>query len=237
LVGSVTATNDEPPLDPDEIVVHLSPRLSANAVDDLYSRIRLRSDVAAVTFRFAEEVSPGSTGGRFFVRTTTIDARETVRTDLESMNGVTRVESHEGTPERNGFALPSSARLGLLLALVLSVVLSLVLGRIGFRALLGTFRVEIRMMRLSGTSERTIIPPVVGLGILMGLLSGLLLIAGIYLGQYAVGEGATDVPRLADSGLVLGVTFTGLVLGLLLGSFIGLFGASVLSSREFSPLP
>jgi len=236
LVGGAAA-GDTGGLGPDEIVVHLSPRLSAEAVDDLYARIRMRSDVAAIAFRFAEEVRPGSTGGRFFVRATTADALVNVRGELESTDGVTEIESGDGAEIEGGFTLPPSARLALLLALVLSVVASLVLGRVGFRALLGAFRVEIRIMRVSGTSERTIVPPVVGLGTLIGLLAGLLLIAGIYLGQYAVGEGATVVPKLADGGLVLGVTFAGLILGLLLGTFVGLFGASVLASREFSPLP
>jgi hypothetical protein len=224
-------------LGPDEIIVHVSPRLSAEAVDDLFTRIRLREDVASISFRFAEEVSPGSTGGRFSIRTTSATATPEVRTAVEAMDGVTQVESGVGVSGGPGLTLSSSARLGLLVALVLSVVLSLALARAGFRALLRAFRVEIRVMRLSGTPERTIVPPVVGIGTLMGLLSGLLLVAGIYLGQYAVGEGASAVPRLADGGLVLGVTLAGLALGLLLGTLIGLFGASVLVSREFSPLP
>jgi len=237
LVGGASPDPVDASLGPDEIVVHLSPRLSAETVDDLHARIRVRPDVAAISFRFAEEVSPGSTGGRFFVRATSPDAADAVLAEVESMSGVTQVERGDGVPDDARVAVPPSARLGLLLALVLSVVLSLVTGRVGFRALLGSFRVEIRVMRLSGTSERAIVPPVVGLGTLMGLLSGLLLVAGIYLGQYALGAGLAAVPKLVDGGLVLGVTFAGLVLGLLLGTFVGFFGASVLSSREFSPLP
>lgn len=236
LVGDGADGRPMESLDPDEIVVHLSPRLSAETVNTLYARIRSREDVASISFRFAEEVSPGSTGGRFFIRTTSAAAMSGVRDAVETMDGVTQVESGTGASAAPGLTLSASARLGLLVALVLSVVLSLALARAGFRALLRTFRVEIRVMRLSGTPERTIVPPVVGLGTLMGLLSSLLLVAGIYLGQYAIGDAAV-APRFADAGLVLGVTLAGLALGVLLGTLIGLFGASVLASREFSPLP
>jgi len=235
LVGGEATGDSAELLGPGEIIVHLSPRLSAETVNDHYLRIRQRPDVLSISFRFAEEVSPGNTGGRFFIRTASADVMGDVLAAVESMDGIMQVESGTAAATPTGFALPASAKIGLLAALVLSVILSLVLARAGFRVLLGSFHVEIRVMRLSGTSERTIVPPVIGLGTLMGLLSGLLLIAGIYLGQYAIGDAAT-VPKLADGVLVLGVTFAALALGLLLGSLIGWLGASILASREFSPL-
>ncbi|MGB2983934.1 MAG: hypothetical protein WBC63_08770 [Candidatus Bipolaricaulia bacterium] len=237
LVGGVPNERGDAFLDEDEIEVHLSPRLSAEAVNDLYLEIRDRPDVASISFRFAQEVSPGSSGGRFFVRTASADATQGVLSAVELMSGITLAEAGTAAPSPGGFSLPSTARIGLLAALVLSVALSLVLARGGFRVLLGTFHGEIRVMRLAGAPERTIVPPVVALGILMGLLAGLLLVVGIYLAQYALGEGSHAVSELANSGRVLSVSFTGLILGLLLGSLIGLFGASLLSSREFSPLP
>jgi len=81
-----------------------------------------------------------------------------------------------------------------------------------------------------------IYPPVVGLGILVGLLAGLLLIVGIYLFQYAA-EGSGDLVSLLSGGRALAISFAGLFLGIFMGGLGGLFGVSILSSREFSPLP
>ena len=236
LVGGTTDVVERGALGAAEIVVDLSPRLSAETVNGLYLQIRQRPDVASISFRFAQELSPGSTGGRFFIRTSSAEAMPGVLAAVAAMDGITEAEGGEVAPSSEGFALSVSARIGLLASLVLSVALSLILARGGYRALLGAFHGEIRIMRLSGTSERTIAPPIVGLGVLMGLLSGLLLVVGIYLGQYALGEATSGVSGLASGGRVLGVTFAGLTLGVLLGSLIGLFGASLLTSREFSPL-
>jgi hypothetical protein len=64
-------------------------------------------------------------------------------------------------------------------------------------------------------------------------------IAGAYLSLYAFSQaaGATDVAELASGARMFGVSFTSLCLGLVMGGLIGFFGASVLGSREFSPLP
>lgn len=238
LVGGGSAVGDEVGLGVDEIVADISPRLSADAVNSLYREIQGHPDVASLAFRFAQEVSPGSTGGQFLIRTRGGDATAGVLTAVGSMNGITRVEAGTVVVSSEArFSLPGAARIALLAALVLSVVFSLLLARGGFRALLGTFQAEIRVMRVSGVSERTIVPPVVGLGTLMGLLAALLLIVGIYLAQYALGEGASSVSELANGGRVLVVVFADLILGVLLGTLVGLLGASLLSSREFSPLP
>lgn len=236
LIEGAEAERTGEQLGSDEIIADLSPRLSAGTVDDLHLRILQREDVASVSFRFAEEVSSTSTGGRFFIRAVSAEAMPTVLSAVDSMDGITQVRGGDPIPPPQGLALPDLARIALLVCLVVCVVLSLVLSRAGYRALLGTFHGEIRIMRLSGTPERTIVLPIVGLGILMGLLAGLLLVVGIYLGQYALGESAATVSGLADVGRVLGVTLSGLILSLLLGSLVGLLGASLLSSREFSPL-
>jgi len=236
LVGGTAGDGARGTLGAAEIVVDLSPRLSAETVNSLYLQIRQQPDVSSISFRFAQESSPGSTGGRFFIRTSSAEAMPDVLTAVAAMDGITQAEGGAAVPPSNGFALPASARIGLLALLVLSVAFSLVLARGGYRALLGAFHGEIRIMRLSGTSERTIAPPIVGLGVLMGLLSGLLLVVGIYLGQYALGEATSGISGLASGARVLGVTFAGLTLGVLLGGLIGLFGASLLTSREFSPL-
>jgi len=237
LVGGEGEPTREIGLGADEVVAHLSPRLSADAVNALYAEIQQREDVVSLAFRFAQEVSPGSTGGQFIVRTTSPDVTADVLESVRGMNGVTAAEAGTRPTAQPALALGGPLRMGLLGALVVSVVLSLVFSRSGFRALLGTFEAEIRVMRLSGVSERTIVPPVVALGTLIGLLAGLLLIVGIYLAQVGLGEGAAAVSELANGGRVLSVAFAGLVLGLLLGSLMGLLGASLLGSREFSPLP
>ena len=237
LVGGEVAPTREIGLGADEVVAHLSPRLSADAVNALYAEIQQRADVVSLAFRFAQEVSPGSTGGQFIVRTTSPEVTADVLEAVRGMNGVTAAEAGTRPTAQPALALGGPLRMGLLGALVVSVVLSLVFSRSGFRALLGTFEAEIRVMRLSGVSERTIVPPVVALGTLIGLLAGLLLIVGIYLAQVGLGEGAAAVSELANGGRVLSVAFAGLVLGLLLGSLMGLLGASLLGSREFSPLP
>ncbi len=237
LVGGGPTGGEERGLMADEIVVDLSPRLSADAVNALYRELQRRPDVVLLAFRFAQEVSPESTGGQFFIRTSSPEVTPDVLAAVESMSGITGAEAGTIVIFEAGFTLTGSTRIGLLVALVLSVVLSLVLARSGFRALLETFQAEIRVLRLSGVSERRIVPPVVGLGTLLGLLSGLLLIVGVYIAQYALGEGASSVSELANGGRVLVVVFADLILGLLLGSLVGLLGASLLSSREFSPLP
>lgn len=237
LVGGGPGIDQDGGLAADEIVAEISPRLSSDAVNALYREIQDRADVASVAFRFAQEVSPGTTGGQFLVRTRSGDVTADVLEAVGSMPGITRVEAGTVVISETGFALPGSARIGLLATLILSVVLSLLLARGGFRALLGTFQAEIRIMRVSGVSERTIVPPVVGLGTLLGLLAGLLVIVGIYISSYALGEGAAAVSALANGGRVLVVVFADLILGILLGSLVGLLGASLLSSREYSPLP
>ena len=236
LIGDAKVETAREQLGSDEIIAELSPRLSAGAVGDLHLKILRHEDVASVSFRFDEEVSSTSTGGHLFIRTVSSEAMPTVLLAVESMDGVTQARGGEPISSPRGFALPDLARIALLGCVVVCVVLSLILARAGYRVLLGTFHGEIRIMRLSGTPERMIVLPIVGLGVLMGLLAGLILVVGIYLGQYALGESAATVSGLGDVGRALGVTFAGLILSLLLGSLIGLLGASLLSSREFSPL-
>lgn len=235
--GTVDEDVQSTTLGADEIVLHLSPRLSADAVNDLYVQLRQRPDVDSIAFHFAEEVSPGSTGGRFYVRAAAAEAMVDLVAVAETMNGITEIEAGEPMSEVPVFGLTGTVRIALLVSLIVCVALSLFLGRLGYRALLASFHSEIRVIRLSGASERAIILPVVGLGVMMGLLTGLLLIVGIFLAQYALGQTAGVVTSLGSDGRALGVSFAGLVLGLLLGSLIGLIGASLLTSREFSPLP
>jgi len=234
--GTDDATADPVLLGPEEVILHLSPRLSADAVNDLYVELWQREDVRSVVFRFAEEVSPGTTGGRFYVRAVSSEATTALMELAETMNGVTQIEAGEATPVVQAVGLTPTMRIVLLAGLVICVAISLLLGRMGYRRLLSSFDGEIRVMRLSGTSERTIIFPVISLGVLLGLLTGLLLVVGIFLAQYALGEAAVGSGLAISGGHAVTVSIAGLVLGLLLGGLIGLLGASLLASREFAPL-
>ena len=234
LLGGASPSDEATGIGPDEIVASLSPRLSAETVDDLYLEIQARSDVSSISFRFAEEVSPGSTGGRFFIRATSTEAAPEVLSAVEALDGITEATGGEPLPPAADVGLSPAFRIGLLVALVASIVLGLVLAREGYRALLRAFQGEIRIMRLSGTPERTIAAPVAALGLLLGLLTGLLLVVGVYLGLYAAGDSTSSITELQSAGRVFGVTAAGFVLSLLLGGLGGLLGASLLSGREFT---
>ncbi len=155
-----------------------------------------------------------------------------VATALKATDGIVSVETSAGGA--GGIALTKGARIGFLCGLVVSALLSLLLAREGFRALLYAFRHEIRLMRLSGVSERRILAAVEVTGVLIGLLAGALLAVGLAL--YGVstsgpgGDPAIDVTRLVGVGVV------SLLLGLLMGGLLGLLGAGHLASNRFSPI-
>ncbi|MEN6368614.1 MAG: hypothetical protein ABFD77_02825 [Thermotogota bacterium] len=219
----------------DRVVVYLSPRLSTTAIDSLFATIQERPDVREVRFEFATQVTPTSSGGRFLVRATSAAAARGLTDVLRAMNGVDDAEvgtAPIGTP---GLVLSRNARIGLLCGLLVSACAFLFLTRRGFRALLHAFRNEIRLMRLSGVSERTMYPPLVVLGLLMGALASVMLFAGLYVFQVTTG-GANPALPLATPRLI-GVGLLSILLGLLMGGLAGLFGASRLTAREFDPLP
>jgi hypothetical protein len=84
------------------------------------------------------------------------------------------------------------------------------------------------------------VPLTVGIGILIGFLAGLLLLVILYVLHYVIisqGAPAAIFAGLASGGRILGVSLINLLLGLVLGGLIGLYGASLLSSREFHPIP
>ena len=223
-----------------EVMVRLSPRLSAAAIDALYLEIRDRSDVARINFQFARETDPEATGGRFRIEATSVDVVAVLVDEVRSLNGVTDV-SWGVERDEPGIFLSTGMRIGLLCGLVVTVMLSLVLARAGLRVLLESFAGEIRILRLSGLSERQILPPVVGLGLLIGLIAGLLLLVGLVLLRFGLSVSGSDtldaIWGLATVGRTLGIGIGSLFLGILIGGLSGLFGASILSTREFSPLP
>lgn len=236
------AANPEPitELAAGEVMVRLSPRLSAAAIDELYLEIRDRADVARINFQFARETDPEATGGRFRIEASSTAAVAGLVEEIRSLNGVTEVSWGTETVEP-GIFLSTGMRIGLLCGLVVTVMLSLLLARAGLRVLLESFAGEIRILRLSGLSERQILPPVVGLGVLIGLLAGLLLLVGLVLLRFGLSVAGSDTLEaiwgLSTVGRTLGIGFGSLFLGILIGGLSGLFGASILSTREFSPLP
>jgi len=224
---------DAPPWD---ITAYISPKLSTQAVDDLYRRLRDRPDVAAINYVLAGELVPGRPGGAFRVRVTDPTKATALARELEKINGVTEVI----TAKRNlsgRLVLPGSVRIGLLIGLVVSGFASLFLARMAFGELLHGFYPEIKLMRLAGTPERTMQGPVVALGIVCGLLAGLVLIVVIYILHLSAlsssGAILSTAAGLRDPGRVLTASLLSLFLGLFLGSLSGLLGASLLSSPRF----
>jgi cell division protein FtsX len=224
----------------EEIQVYLSPRLSSATVDRMYLDVRAREDIERIVFRFSQELDRDASGGVFVIEPTSPDGAETLVADLRALNGVTEVIERRGPVVPVASPLSAAARIGLLCSLVATVALSLLCARGGYRELLRTFSGEIRLLRLSGVSERTIVPLAVGIGILVGTLAGLVLLVILYVLHYVViSQGAPPaiLEGLAHSGRILGVSLINLLLGVVLGGLIGLYGTSLLGSREFRPIP
>jgi len=223
-----------------EIRAYLSPRLSSATVDRMYLEIRAREEVECVVFRFSQEFDRAASGGVFVIDPSSPDVASELVGELRSLNGVTEVVERRSQAQRDRSPLPPAVRIGLLSSLVLAIALSLLFARIGYRELLRSFAGEIRLLRLSGISERTVVPVTVAIGILVGFLAGLLLLVILYVLHYAVVSQATPPAILAEltsAGRILGISLINLLLGVVLGGLIGLFGASLLGSREFHPIP
>jgi len=236
---SLAGAGENGSLPVEEIQVYLSPRLSSATVDRMYLEIRAREDVERITFRFSQELDRDASGGVFLIAPTTPYATSELVAELRSSNGVTEVieRRSQGEPDRS--PLSTAARIGLLSSLVLTIALSLLFARSGYRELLRTFAGEIRLLRLSGISERTIVPLTVGVGILIGFLAGLLLLVILYVLHYVVvsqGTPPAALEGLTIGGRILGVSLINLLLGVVLGGLIGLYGASLLGAREYRPI-
>jgi len=236
---AVPAENGSLPIE--EIQMYLSPRLSSATVDRMYLDIREREDVERIVFRFSQELDGDASGGVFVIDPRSPDVALELVAVLQSLNGVTQVIERRSQAAPGRSPLSTSARIGLLLSLVLTIALSLVFARVGYRELLRSFAGEIRLLRLSGISEQTVVPLAVGIGILIGFLAGLLLLVILYVLHYVIisqsAPPAAILAGLASGGRILGVSLINLALGLILGGLIGLYGASLLSSREFHPIP
>lgn len=219
---------------PGRVLATLSSRLTTTAINDLSDRLVARSDVVRVKYSLPETTAESRTGGTLELTPRSAADVSTLARAVAAMEGVTNVESV--APEaRRGLAIPPELQTGLLVGLCLSALLSLALVREGFRALLGSFRQELRLARLAGTSERRLMEVVGTAGLLWGLLAGLLVVGALFLYEAVTiaGGGSLAVagPRL------FGVAAVSLLLAILMGGLAGLVGASQLSSRQFEPLP
>ena len=236
LLGTPMEGEREQTLAPEEIMVHLSPRLSQEAAQELYSRIREWQDVQQINYLFAQELEADQVGGVLLIRAVSQSVVASLLKLLESTNDVLRVDS-PGSSRRRALSLSTSVQIGLLIGLAVSALASLVAARRGFKELLYDFADEIRLMRLSGTSEQTIQPPIIALGIVCGLLAGLLLVVVVYLLHYFAVSQPQALLRAAsgliEAGRVRTVSLLSLLLGFIMGGLVGTLGASLTGSREF----
>ncbi|MFC2105396.1 hypothetical protein ACFLS0_01405 [Candidatus Bipolaricaulota bacterium] len=236
--GSVSRSSDGQPIE--EIRVFLSPRLSSATIDQWFLEWRERDDIAGVRFQFAQELDASASGGVFIILPADTAMASTLSGEFRSIDGVTEVIEVPREPTIETPSISLTIRISLLVILVLSIAASLFCSRRGYRELLTTFSGEIRMLRLSGISERVVFTLVIALGVLIGLLGALFLLAVLYL-LHQIALSNADAFSLfggLTSGIrILGVGLMGVVLGTLFGGLAGLLGASLLHRREFDPLP
>ena len=236
--SSVARSTEGQPID--EIRVFLSPRLSSATIDQWFLEWRERDDIAALRFQFAQEFDETASGGLFILTPTDPAMAASLASEFRGIEGVTEVVE---VPRELAIETPSVSlmiRISLLVILVTAIAGSLFCFRRGFHELLTSFSGEIRMLRLSGIAQRLVSLLVVALGVLMGLLSGLFLLAALYLlHQIALSNAATFslFGGLGNGLRILGVGMTMLALGTVLGGLAGLLGASLLHGREFDALP
>jgi cell division protein FtsX len=226
-----SSTSQQGGMGSNAIVAYVSPRLATASINNLFLRLQERPDVRSVKFNLPEEVTSERTGGAFSLVARSPGAVAGLVEALRATDGITSVETTTGPGQ---IVLTGGARLGLLCGLAVCALLSLFLAREGFRALLQSFRSEIRLMRLSGVAERRILGAVIVTGLLIGFLAGLLLVVGLALYSLSAfganSEVAVDVTRLVGVGVV------SLLLGMLMGGLMGLLGSGHLASSRFSPI-
>jgi len=235
---SVSRSTEGQPIE--EIRVFLSPRLSSATIDQWFLEWRERDEIAGLRFQFAQEFDETASGGVFIVSPADSALASVLTSEFREIEGVTDVIEVLREPTLESSSVSLVIRISLLAILVTTIAASLLCSRRGYRELLTTFSGEIRMLRLSGISERVVSTLVVALGVLIGLLGGLLLLAVLYLlhqialsnsDAFSLFGGLTSGIRILRVGLMV------LALGTLLGGLSGLLGASLLHRREFDPLP
>lgn len=233
----ILSTTEGQPID--EIRVFLSPRVPSATVDQLFHEWWGRSDVARVHFRFAQELDETATGGVLIVSPSTPEAAPEMVQEFRSIPGVLDVVEIPRVATMAGPTLSRVMQIVLLAVLVAAVASSLLTFRRGYAELLTSFSGEIRLLRLSGTSERALVTLTVALGVLIGFLGGIFLFSALFiLHQISLTADALVLfDGLTRGGRIVAVGSLSLLLGTLLGALAGLLGASSLHRREFEPLP
>ncbi|MEA1870812.1 MAG: hypothetical protein U9N00_01255 [Candidatus Bipolaricaulota bacterium] len=223
-----------PSLSADELFVHLSPRLSQQKINDLYLEIREREDVSQIHYRYPQEFGLEAVEGLLVIKAVSAGKVTELIDALSTIDVITSIDS---LSSRHADSLSTPVKIGLLIGLALSIVGGLIAGRYAFAELLKAFSEEIRMMRLAGTAEQVIHPPIVAIGALCGIIAGLLLIVVLYLLRFLAithpGSILHATSGWVDPARVLAVSLGGFFLGLVLGGLAGVLGASLTESRKF----
>jgi cell division protein FtsX len=235
--GEVSSTTEGQPIE--ELQVYLSPTLSSATIDNWFLTWRERDDIARLRFQFAQELDNTASGGVFVVTPADTTQARALADEFRTMNGIVSVVEVPRVAVIETPTVSLVVRISLLVVLVLAVSISLICFRRGYRELLSSFSGEIRMLRLSGISERVLVILVVAWGVLIGFLGGLFVFAVLYLmHQLALTTGVLPLFGGLTHGLrILGAGLLVLALGTVLGGLAGLLGASLLHRREFDPLP
>lgn len=228
LVGTPTAVHSATSLG--TITVYLSPKLSDQDVQTLYLKLRDRADVANVHFLFASEIASDQPGGAFRVRAANPAHAAALATTIGKLIGVRQViVAPRGTTRLD---LPRPVRIGLVLGLVMSGFLLLFIARAAFLDLLRGFSPQIVLMDLAGTHARTMQVPVIALGAVCGLIASIVLIAIVYVLHISAlspsGAILSTAPGLTDGGRVLASSLLSLLIGPVLGTLAGIYGASLI---------
>ena len=236
LVGETTGQENGPALAPGEMVVYLSPQLSSDDVQSLYLKIRDMPETRTINYRFAQELGLDRTGGVFIIQAVSASAAASLQETIREMLGIINIDS---VTQAQGatVSLSSALRLGLLVALIVSIVGSLILARYAFFLLLDRFSAEIKLLRLAGTPEGVLQPPVVALGLLCGIVAAMLLVVVVYLSHFLALSNPQATIHAACGlllpGRVLMVSLVGSLIGIVLGGLIGVLGASLTAQERF----
>jgi cell division protein FtsX len=234
LLGTPTPNDTGPSLSADELFIHLSPRLSQQKINDLYLKIREWEDVSQINYCYPQEFGLEAVEGLLVIKAVSVGKVTGLIDALSAIDEITDVDS---LSTRHADSLSASVKIGLLIGLALSIVGSLIAARYAFAELLKAVSEEIRMMRLAGTAEQVIQPPIVAIGALCGIIAGLLLIVVIYLFRFLAithpGFLLHATSGWVDPARVLMVSLVGFLLGLVLGGLVGALGASLTESSKF----
>ena len=236
LVGEPAVQENGPALAPGQLVVYLSPQLSSNDVQSLYIKIRDMPETKTINYRFAQELGFNRAGGLFILQAVNASDATFLRAAIGDIPGVTSIDSVTEA-QRTSVSLSSALRLGLVVALIISIASSLILARHAFLLLLDEFSSEIRLLRLAGTPEHVIQPPVVALGVLCGIIAAMFLVVVVYLLHFLALSHPQATLRAACGlllpGRVLMVSLVGSLIGILLGGLTGVLGASLTTQERF----